>query len=167
MVASRDFTFRSLLLFISFCNSQSTHKLITFTLFSYCFVYLTFLWDLFFFQLVEYIFFFLCVLSCLSRVWLFATPWTVTRQGPLSMEFSRQGWWSGLPFPSPGDLLNPGIGPGSLALQEDSLLSEPWGKSKKESFRRNIQSHSSVSLPDSTAPSGPPSCASPPHLLVV
>ena len=44
----------------------------------------------------------------LSRVWLFATPWTVAHQAPLSMGFSRQEYWSGLPFPSPGDLPNPG-----------------------------------------------------------
>ena len=47
----------------------------------------------------------------LSRVQLFATPWTVAYQAPPSMGFSRQGYWSGLPFPSPGDLLNPGIEP--------------------------------------------------------
>ena len=52
----------------------------------------------------------------LSRVRLFATPWTVAYQAPLSMGFSRQEYWSGLPFPSPGDLPNPGIEPGSLAL---------------------------------------------------
>ena len=45
----------------------------------------------------------------LSRVWLFATPWTVASQAPPSMGFSRQGYWSGLPFPSPGDFPNPGI----------------------------------------------------------
>ena len=45
----------------------------------------------------------------LSRVWLFATPWTVTHQAPLSREFSRQEYWSGLPCPPPGDLPNPGI----------------------------------------------------------
>ena len=49
----------------------------------------------------------------LSRVQLFATPWTVAHQAPLSMEFSRQAYWSGLPFPSPGDLPNLGIKPGS------------------------------------------------------
>ena len=53
-------------------------------------------------------------MKLLSRVWLFATPWTVAYQVPLSMGFSRQEYWSGLPFPSPGDLSNPGIGPGSL-----------------------------------------------------
>ena len=52
----------------------------------------------------------------LSRVRLFATPWTVANQAPLSMGFSRQEYWSGLPFPSPGDLPNPGIEPGSPAL---------------------------------------------------
>ena len=61
----------------------------------------------------------------LSHVRLFATPWTVVRQALLSMEFSRQEYWSGLPFSSPGDLPNPGIKPGSPALQADSLLSEP------------------------------------------
>ena len=52
----------------------------------------------------------------LSRVWLFVTPWTVAYQDPLSMRFSRQEYWSGLPFPSPEDLPNPGIEPGSPAL---------------------------------------------------
>ena len=61
----------------------------------------------------------------LSRVRLFATPWTVADQAPRSMGFSRQEYWSGLPFPSPGDLPNPGIEPGSPALQTDALLSEP------------------------------------------
>ena len=53
-----------------------------------------------------------------------ATPWTVAHQAPLSMGFSRQEYWSGLPFPSPGDLLDPGIKPRSPALQADSLLTE-------------------------------------------
>ena len=64
----------------------------------------------------------------LSCVQLFETPWTVARQAPLFMGFSRQEYWSGLPLPSPGDLPNPGIEPGSPALQADSLLSEPPGK---------------------------------------
>ena len=51
----------------------------------------------------------------LGRVQLFVTPWTVALQAPLSKEFSRQEYWSGLPFPPPGDLLNPGIKPESLA----------------------------------------------------
>ena len=53
------------------------------------------------------------------------TPWTVACQAPLSLEFSRQEYWHGLPFPSPGDLPNPGIEPGSPPLQEDYLPSEP------------------------------------------
>ena len=57
-----------------------------------------------------------------------ATPWTVAHQAPLSMGFSRQEYWNGLPFPSPGDLPNPGIEPGSPALQADDLLTEVWGK---------------------------------------
>ena len=65
----------------------------------------------------------------LSGVQLFATPWTVAYQAPPSMEFSRQEYWSGLPFPSPGDLPDPGLEPGSPALQADALLSKPPGKS--------------------------------------
>ena len=61
----------------------------------------------------------------LSRIRLFATPWTVAHQAPLSMGFSRQEYWSGLPFPSPGDLPNPGIKSRSPALQADTLTSEP------------------------------------------
>ena len=53
-----------------------------------------------------------------------ATPWTVVCQAPLSMGFSRQEYWSGLPFLSPGDLPDPGIEPGSSALQSDSLPTE-------------------------------------------
>ena len=55
-------------------------------------------------------------------------PWTVAHQGPPSMGFSRQEYWSGLPFPSPGDLPNPGIKPRSPTLQADALTSEPPGK---------------------------------------
>ena len=61
----------------------------------------------------------------LSCVRLFATPWTVAYQAPRSMKFSRQEYWSGLPFPSPGDLPDPGIEPRSPALQADALPSEP------------------------------------------
>ena len=63
-----------------------------------------------------------------SRVQLFATPWTVTYRAPLSMGFSRQEYWSELPFPSPRDLSNPGIKPRSPMLQADALPSEPRGK---------------------------------------
>ena len=61
---------------------------------------------------------------CLTIV----TPWTVAHQAPLSMGFSRQEDWSGLPFPSPGDLPDPGIEPWSSAFQVDSLLTELGGK---------------------------------------
>ena len=64
----------------------------------------------------------------LSRVRLFVTPWIVAYQAPQSMEFSRQEYWSGLPFPSPEDLPNPGIKPRSPTLQADTLPSEPPGK---------------------------------------
>ena len=66
----------------------------------------------------------------LSRVQLFATPWAVAYQAPLSMGFSRQVYWSGLPFPSPGNLPNPGIKLGSPALQTDSLPTDLQGKPK-------------------------------------
>ena len=64
----------------------------------------------------------------LSCVRLFATTWSAAHQAPLSMGFSRQEYWSGVPFPSPGDLPNPGIKPRSPALQADSLPSQPQGK---------------------------------------
>ena len=66
----------------------------------------------------------------LSCVWLFVTPWTLARQAPLFMEFSRQEHRSGLPCPLPGDLPNPEIEPRSSTLQVDSLPSEPPGKPK-------------------------------------
>ena len=67
-------------------------------------------------------------MKSLSRVQLFAAPWTVAYQAPPSMGFSRQECWSLLPFPSPGDLPDPGIEAGSPALQADTLPSEPPGK---------------------------------------
>ena len=70
------------------------------------------------------------LVKLLSHIWLFATPWTVAYQAPKSMEFSRQEYWSGLPFPSPGDLPDPGIEPGSPTLQAATLPFEPPGKSK-------------------------------------
>ena len=69
-----------------------------------------------------------CMLSPFSRVRLFATPWTVVCQAPLSMGFSRQGYWGRLPHPPTGDLLDPGTEPMSPALQVDSLPTEPRGK---------------------------------------
>ena len=64
----------------------------------------------------------------LSHVQLFATPWTVAHQARLSIEFFRQGYWSGLPFLLPGDIPDPGIEPRALALESDTLPSEPPGK---------------------------------------
>ena len=63
-----------------------------------------------------------CTLSrSLSHVWLFATPWTMAHQAPLSIGFSRQEYWNGLPFPSPEDLPDPGVKAGSPALQAYSV----------------------------------------------
>ena len=67
-------------------------------------------------------------MKSLSRVRLFVTPWTVAYQASPSMGFSRQECWSGLPFPSPGDLPDPEIEPTSPASQADALPSEPPGK---------------------------------------
>ena len=67
-------------------------------------------------------------MKLLSHIRLFATPWTIAYQAPPSMRFSRQEYWSGLPFPSPGDLPYPGIEPRSPALWADALSSKPPGK---------------------------------------
>jgi len=64
----------------------------------------------------------------------FVTPGTAAHQAPLSLGFLRQEHWIGLPFSSPGDLLNPGIEPSSLALQADSLPSEPPGKPRLSAY---------------------------------
>ena len=83
----------------------------------------------------------LCILlpivKLLSRVRLFATPWTVAYQDSLSMGFSRQEYWSGLPFPSPGDLPDPGIEPESLvspALAGGFFTTEPPGKPEHQAW---------------------------------
>ena len=81
----------------------------------------------------------LCVLSCVR---LFVTPWTVARQAPLSVGFSRQEYWSGLPCPPPGHLLDPGIKPTSLAppaLQVDASA-EPPGKPNTEAGELDVTS---------------------------
>ena len=81
------------------------------------------------------------MLSCFSRVWLFATPWTVARQAPLSIEFSRQEYWSGLPCPPSRDLPNPGIKPTPLMPQLASKLfttSAIWEAHKRVSFWSNL-----------------------------
>ena len=66
-----------------------------------------------------------------SRIQLFATKWTVAHQAPLSMGFSRQEYWNALPFPTPGDLLDPGIQLTSHALADGFFNSEPLGKPPK------------------------------------
>ena len=71
-------------------------------------------WEILCFNLVESV--------SHSVLWLFATPWTVAHQAPPSMGFSRQEYWRGFPFLSPGDLPNPGIKPGCHALQADSII---------------------------------------------
>ena len=76
-----------------------------------------------------YMYICICICICidtylLSHVWLFTTPWTIAYQAPLSTGFSRQEYWSELLFFSPGDLPNPGIEPGSPALQVDPFRSE-------------------------------------------
>ena len=76
----------------------------------------------------------LVLVKSLSRVRLFATPWMVAYQAPLSMGFSKQEYWSGLPFPSPGDLPDPGIEPGSPSFQADAVTSEPPGKPNSLAF---------------------------------
>ena len=73
-------------------------------------------------------FFPLKVKVLLSRVQLFSTPWTVACQAPLSMGFPRQEYWSGLPFPSPGDLPDPGVKPTSPALAGGFFVTETPGK---------------------------------------
>ena len=73
-------------------------------------------------------------MKLLSCVQLFATPWTIAHQASQSMGFSRQEYWSGLPFPSPGDLPHREMEPGprSPAFQADALTSEPPGKQQEE-----------------------------------
>ena len=79
-------------------------------------------------------------MKLLSRVRLSAIPWTVAHQAPPSMGFSRDEYWSGLSFPSPGDLPDPGIKPGSPALREDALPSElPGNQIIILSFHSSLQ----------------------------
>ena len=90
-------------------------------------------WLLLLFLIISQLILFFLGADVLSRGQLFATPWTIAQQAPLLMEFSRQEYWSGLPFPAPGDLPHPGIEPLSLAspaLVVDSLPAEPEGKEK-------------------------------------
>ena len=95
----------------------------------------------------------MCARALVAQSCLFATPWTVALQAPLSMEFSRRECWSGLPVPSPGDIPNPGIKPRSPALQADSLLYEPPGKPRNTGVGqfRSVQFSRSV-MSDSATP---------------
>ena len=85
-------------------------------------------------------------MKSLSRVRLFATPWTVAYQAPPSMGFSRHECWSGLPFLAPGDLPHPGIEPWSPTLQADALPSEPPGKPLNLTYQRSLTSPNQCSL---------------------
>ena len=78
------------------------------------------------------------------------TLWAIAHQAPLSMEFPRQEYWNGLPFPSPGDLLNPGIKPWSPALQADSFLTEAPGRKGGgfTQFPKVEEGSISLALPD-------------------
>jgi len=80
-------------------------------------------------------------------VQLFETPGTVPHQAPLSMELSRQEYWSGLPFPSPGNLPNLGIEPGSPELQADSLPSKPPWKPQGSIFYEFLQMYNDMYPP--------------------
>ena len=87
----------------------------------------------------------------LTRVRLFVTPWTAACQAPLSMGFSRQQYWSGLPFPSPGDLPNPGIEPMSLALADGFFTTEPPRKPQEYIYGyKNIESSKVITVNMST-----------------
>ena len=92
-------------------------------------------------------------MKSLSRVRLFVIPWTAAHQAPPSMELSRQEYWSGLPFPSPGDLPNLGIKPRSPALQADALPFEPLGnptgyKVMLKILQARLQQYVNRELPD-------------------
>ena len=91
----------------------------------------------------------MCVCIIFSHVRLFLTPCTVALEAPLSMGFSRQEYWNDLPFPSPspGDLPNPEIEPGSPALQADSLPCEPPGKEVPWLGRKNRKNSQKYNKP--------------------
>ena len=81
------------------------------------------------------------MLSRFSCVQLCASLWMVAHQAPLSMGFSRQEYWNGLPFPSPGDLLHPGIEPGSPALQADSRATREESTTRKKELPGKSKVH--------------------------
>ena len=87
------------------------------------------MWELSLSRKPTYCFYLVCVRGqSLSHVWLFTTPWTGALEAPLSMEFSRQECWSGLPFPTPGDLPDPGVKSASPALVGGFFTTVPPGK---------------------------------------
>ena len=92
--------------------------------------------------------------TLLSHVRLFATPWTVASQAPPPMGFFRQEYWSGLVFPSPGDLPDPGIKPGSPVLQADALPSEPPGKPRKPESKDVLKTNKQTNQNDDSLPKG-------------
>ena len=85
----------------------------------------------------------------LSRIRFFVPPWTVAHQTPLFMEFSRQEYWSGLPFPSPGDLPNSGIEPGSPALVGGFFTTSATWEARWETSARPLQEVNRKLLSDS------------------
>ena len=83
----------------------------------------------------------LAAVAAASHIQLTAIPWTIAHQAPLSMGFPRQEHWSRLPFPSPGDLPNPGIKPRSPTLAGRFLTTEPWGKPYERLYRNTYSWH--------------------------
>ena len=77
----------------------------------------------------------MCMLSCFSPVWLFVILWTAAYQDPLNMGFSRQEYWSGLPCPPPGDLLNPGIICCDPCIAGRFFIKEPLGNTERYSMQ--------------------------------
>ena len=99
----------------------------------------------------------LCCAQSLSHVRPFATPWTVAHQAPLSVGFSRQEYWSGLPCPPPGDLPNLGTEPRPPALLADSLPSEP-PRSDAAAAAKSLQSYPTLCGPMDHSPPGSSIC---------
>ena len=104
-------------------------------------------------------------MKSLSHIRLFATPWTVAYQAP-SMGFSRKEYWSGLLFPSPGDLPDPGIKPGSPALQADALSSEPPGKMIQPLWRTVQKFLKKLEIKLPYDPTIPPMCIYPEEIII-
>ena len=92
----------------------------------------------------------------LSCVWLFATPWTAAYQAPLSMEFPRQEYWSGLPFPPPGDLPDQGIKPASPAMADEPLSLHQFDFFLPTTTTKSLQSCPTLCDPIDGSPTGSP-----------